>query len=303
MNRIITTVIEANRGLFSDQSVVRRVEVGFTNTVYDVDGRLIVKICTDPHNEANFLNELNFYQLNQDNPAIPKLYRASQDKHKIPYFYAIIEKVPGQSLYEVWHQLTEERREMMIEQLCLILKELHRNAGEAYDWSQKNKKEFMIAYRQVKRRGLFSASERATIESAYTKFDQYLQSNDFVMVHNDLHFDNILLCRDQLKLIDFERSMYAPRDFELGILYRMIRKPWKFASAATEKLVDKRDYARIKTYLEKYYDELLAVPCLDQRLAIYDLNYFLSQLADSSKTIELKEDVLAAANRLLLKRD
>ena len=31
-----------------------------------------------------------------------------------------------------------------------------------------------------------------------------------------------------IKIIDFERLMYALRDFELDILYRMIRKPWKF---------------------------------------------------------------------------
>ena len=41
-----------------------------------------------------------------------------------------------------------------------------------------------------------------------------------------------------IKIIDFERLMYALRDFELDILYRMIRKPWKFASEETEQFTD-----------------------------------------------------------------
>ena len=54
------------------------------------------------------------------------------------------------------------------------------------------------------------------------------------IIHNDLHFDNIFYKDGKIKIIDFERSMYAPKDFELDILYRMIRKPWKFASEETE---------------------------------------------------------------------
>lgn len=41
-----------------------------------------------------------------------------------------------------------------------------------------------------------------------------------------------------IKIIDFERLMYALRDFELDILYRMIRKLWKFASEETEQFTD-----------------------------------------------------------------
>ena len=41
-----------------------------------------------------------------------------------------------------------------------------------------------------------------------------------------------------IKIIDFERLMYALRDFELDILYRMIRKTWKFASEETEQFTD-----------------------------------------------------------------
>ena len=49
--------------------------------------------------------------------------------------------------------------------------------------------------------------------------------------------------------------MYAPKDFELDILYRMIRKPWEFASEETEQYTNSSDYTNIKLYIEKYYDD------------------------------------------------
>ena len=113
------------------------------------------------------------------------------------------------------------------------------------------------------------------LERAYSKFGEYLQSNEFVLIHNDLHFDNVFYDNGKIKLIDFERSIYAPRDFELDILYRMIRKPWKFASEENEQYTKLEDYENVMSYIEKYYPELIHIDNLYQRLAIYDMVYFL----------------------------
>lgn len=122
-----------------------------------------------------------------------------------------------------------------------------------------------------------------------------------VLIHNDLHFDNIFFNDGKIKLIDFERSMYAPRDFELDILYRMIRKPWKFASEETEQYTDLSDYSNIMSYIEKYYPELVNIPNLYKRLAIYDIVYFLKHLIQHPDIEELKNDVLFATKKVALK--
>ena len=98
-----------------------------------------------------------------------------------------------------------------------------------------------------------------------------------------------------LKVIDFERSMYATRDFELDIFYRMIRKPWKFASEETEEYTSLDQYENIMGYVKKYYPELLNVNNLKERLAIYDIVYYLAHLVRHPEIDELKEDVLNAA--------
>lgn len=128
---------------------------------------------------------------------------------------------------------------------------------------------------------------------------KYLETDEFVLVHNDLHFDNIFIYEDNIKVIDFERSMYAPKDFELNIIYKMIRKPWKFASKETENYTDSKDYANILLYIKKYYKELIDIPNFYERMAIYDIVYYLELLIEYPKISELKKDVLDAVKLIL----
>lgn len=301
MQEIINTILKHNTELFGINPKVEKINVGFTNTIYNINDSFVVKICTNNSNEREFVKEIAFYKANEENSLIPKLYYSSTDKKDIPYFYEIIEKVDGVSLYSVWHTFNEEQREEIIKQLCIAMKQVHSNTSESYDWTKKIKDEFTLLYEKAKALNIFSEEEQKLLDYAYSKFGRYLESNDFVLIHNDLHFDNIFFNDGKIKLIDFERSMYAPRDFELDILYRMIRKPWKFASEETEQYTNSSDYTNIMLYIEKYYPELVNIPNLYQRLAIYDMVYFLAQLVKHPELEELKNDVIFGAKTVALK--
>lgn len=295
MEEVINKIVEVNSTLFGTNPEIKKINVGFTNTLYSVDDRYIVKICSDINNEDDFKKEIKFYNSNRKNKLIPKLYFASTDKNDVPYLYEIMEKVDGVSLYNVWHTFSDEKREDVIRQLCEAMKEFHSNKGEAYDWAQMMKDKFSSLYEIAKKKDMISDDEVKVIDQAYSCFDKYLESSSFVLIHNDLHFDNIFINDGKIKIIDFERSMYAPADFELDILYRMIRKPWKFASEETEPYISLEQYLNIMSYIEKYYPELVHIHNLYKRLAIYDMVYFLEQYIDYPKHDELKEDVLMAA--------
>ena len=161
------------------------------------------------------------------------------------------------------------------------------------------KKEFNPLYAKAKELNIFNDEEQELLEQAYSVFDKYLESDEFVLVHNDLHFDNVFVDNGKIKIIDFERSMYAPKDFELDIFYRMFRKPWKFASEETEEYTEAHQYSNIMSYVKKYYPELVATPNLYERLGIYDIVYFLSQLVEHPELNELKDDVLLAAKIII----
>lgn len=301
MQEIINKIIRQNSSLFGSNPIIEKINVGFTNTIYKINDSFIIKICTNSDNENNFTKEIEFYKANEDNDLIPKLYYSSVDKQDIPYFYEIIEKVDGVSLYNVWHTFSEEEREDVIKQLCEAMKQMHSNASSAYDWIEDIKKQFSSLYTKANALNIFNEEEQKLLNYAFSKFEKYLESDDFVLIHNDLHFDNIFINDGKIKIIDFERSMFAPRDFELDILYRMIRKPWKFASEETEQYTDSSHYSNIMIYIEKYYPELVNVSNLYQRLAVYDIVYFLEQLVKHPELEELKNDVIFGAKIVALK--
>ena len=299
IEKIIENILEQNKELFGENTKFEKINVGFTNTIYIVNENYVVKICTNPDNEKNIEKEINFYKANVGNNLIPKLYYSNVEKDVVPYYYEIIEKLEGVSLYNVWHTLNESQREDIIKQLCDAMKQFHSNVGESYDWTKKTSELFNNLYDKAKELNLFDNEEQELIDNAYSKFDKYLETKEFVLVHNDLHFDNIFYNDGKIKLIDFERSIYAPRDFELDILYRMIRKPWKFASEETEEYIKLEDYEYIMKYIEKYYPELIHIDNLYKRLAIYDMIYYLKHYINNPHIFELKEDILSAVKIVL----
>ena len=301
MDKTIELIVKSNKSLFGTVPIIEKINVGFTNSLYRINDSYIVKVCTDEDNEEDFKKEIKFYNSNKMNTLIPKLYYYDIKKKKVPYFYEILEKVNGVSLYNVWHTYSEKQREDIIRQLCDAMKQIHNNKAKRFNWSQYMKKEFNSLYEKSKELKIFNHEEQILLEKAYNDFDKYLESDEFVLVHNDLHFDNIIVDNGKIRIIDFERSMYAPRDFELDIIYRMIRKPWKFASEETEKYTDISQYANIMSYVNKYYRELISTPNLYERLAIYDIVYYLEQLIEYPKLDELKKDILSAAMKVTSK--
>lgn len=300
MDEIINKILEHNKELFGNDPNVEKINVGFTNAIYKINNSFIVKICNDIDNEDKFKKEIDFYKANATNNLIPKLYYSNTEKLDVPYFYEILEKIEGVTLYNVWHTFSEEQREDIIRQLCDAMKQMHSNIGEKYNWIQYNKDKFKSLFEEAKNKSLLNEEEIEIINSAYSLFDKYLESYEFVLIHNDLHFDNILVNDGKIKVIDFERSMYAPKDFELHILYYMIRQPWKHANEECEKYTRVEDYKNIMGYIEKYYPEIINIPNLYKRLAIYDLIYEFSHFVKIPNHYnELKEAVISATKRII----
>ena len=301
MEKIIDLIVSNNENIFGKNPKIKKINVGFTNTIYEINDSFIVKICSNVNNEENFKKEIDFYNKNNDNTLIPKLYYSNIDKKIIPYYYEIIEKIKGVSLYNVWHKYNESEREHIIKQLCAFMKQMHSIKGNNYNWSEYFKNSFITIYDRIKELNIFNNNEESMLKEAYTNFDKYLDSSEFVLIHNDLHFDNIFVDNGTIKIIDFERSMYAPKDFELDIIYRMIRKPWKFASEENEKYTKLSDYENIISYISKYYPEIIDTPNLYKRLAIYDIVYFMRQLEEYPHLEELKLDVLKSVKLVIQK--
>lgn len=299
MNKYIKKIIEANKELFAGKNNIQKINVGFTNLLYLIDNKYIVKVCNKKDNEDNFNNEIKFYINNSKNIYIPQLYSYYISSSKDDYSYEIIEKINGKSLYSVWHTFDEEKRKDIIKEIVKLMKTFHSKKGEPYDWSNyiidKLKNDFNKCY-ELK---LFSGEEKIIAENILNTISPYLESNDFRLVHSDIHFDNILLCENgQLKIIDFETALYAPIDYELDIFMRMCNNPLKYASEEAELLVKIEDYKNIISYLKMFYPEIFRINNFDIRHLIYDLEANLRLLPKFSKDRELKEIIIGIMNKI-----
>lgn len=252
---------------------------GFTNTIYQVENYTI-RICTKKENEEKFANEIEFYQNNQ-NENIPKLIMSDKTKTVIPYYYEIIEKIEGKTLYEIWYKLKEEERKEVILKLISSIRKLHNIKVKEYDFKEyiKNKiKEYLTTCNITDE--LF--------EDLLNDCDIYFKENKFGLIHGDLHFDNIIYNKDKITLLDFEYTMPASIDYDFRILNRCKKVPWHWASTKTDMLTIENDYQNLIPIIIENYQELKEIPYLEERLLIYD-------------TIEMLKDYKNTYNEELLK--
>lgn len=260
-------IANKNLDFFKEIKSIKEINAGFNNTLFNINDKYIIKVCTNKDLESTFKVEYNFYESNKNNKFIPKLYKYDDSKKDVKYIYEIIEKLEGNTLYYFWYKMDENEREETIKKLMLIVKEFHSNKKESYDWLNKIKNDILNKINECEK--LFSKDDYNMIINSINKYDNYLIDNRFALIHNDLHFDNIIYNNGILKIIDFNDSIYAPIDFEFRQLYMCQEKPWKWANIEMDPYQKPDSYKNIWIYIKKYYKELNDIKYLEQRMIIY----------------------------------
>lgn len=261
-------IAQVNKDIFGDIESIEEINAGFNNSIFCVNNKYIIKVCGDTSKENLFDVEASFYNVNKDNENIPTLYRYDKSKNDVPYVYEVIEKVDGKSVYYYWYKMNEQEREEFVKELVVVLKRVHSKEYQAYDWSSSIKERVLSSFNQTI--DMFSEDERTIILESFEKYDEILSDNKFCLIHNDLHFDNILLDdNNNIKLIDFNDSQVAPFDFDLRLLYMSVSLPWKWANSDMDPLQKPEDYRNLFKYIKKYYPELDNVKYLEERMLVY----------------------------------
>ena len=293
MDTYLKKIIAVNDKIFKDIKNIYKINTGFTNFVYCVDDKFIIKICNNKENETNFENEIKFYKSNTGNIYIPKMYSSYITSSINDFSYEIIEKINGKTLYFVWHEFDENKRKEIIKEIVNMMKSFHSIKGESYDWALYIKEKLERNFKKCFDLKLFSQTEKDLAEQILNSIGDYLKSSDFRLVHSDIHFDNIIYCNDgQIKIIDFETLLYAPIDYELDIFLRMCNNPLKYASEEAENLIKIEDYKNIEKYFKEYYPEIYNVDNFEIRHEIYNLLANLRLLPKFPENKDLKKIVV-----------
>lgn len=281
-----TTIIEkiiSNNDILKNTSY-KKINAGFTNTIYEV-GNYIVRICTSIKNESRFKTEIDFYT-NHKSKYIPELYVGDTTKAIVPYFYEIIERIEGDTLYEVWYQISEEERLSIIKKIIEILKSIHSIPVNQTDFKSSIKETLTSLIEQ-------SNIKNDSLNKVVDLCDKYFKDTKCVLIHNDLHFDNFIYNKGELKLIDFERCMIAPIDYDFKIFNRYNKEPWKWASMKTDMLTVEDDFIHFMDYFKQAYDELGNINYLEERLNVYQLiDYLKDYKRKASEELYIKIEEL-----------
>lgn len=290
-DEIIEKIIDNNELLKGKEYEL--INSGFTNTIYRVED-YIIRICTDLKNEERFKNEIDFYNKNKDNDKVPTLYVGDITKSIVPYYYEIMEKINGQTLYEVWYKITEEERKNIVIKIIDILKSFHNLDVEPYDFNSfiKNKISTLLEECEL------------TDEDFYLLLDMcdtYFKENKFGLIHGDLHFDNFIYDGNKLSLLDFERYMVGPIDYDFKIFSRYDCEPHLWASAKTDMITVENDYQNLMNMFLENYQELNEIPYINERLECYKIIELLGNYKNT-KNEERLEEVVDRINNLKVKK-
>lgn len=298
-----TLIAKENKNVLGKLKDIYEVNSGFNNTVFSVNNKYIIKVCTNNENEKTFDKEHEFYTKNQDNKYIPKLYKYDNSKVKVPYIYEIMEKVPGKTLYYSYYKMSEKEKEETIKRIVEVVKEFHENTypqEKNPTWSEKVKTTVITNLENVKEK--FSKEEYKMIQKSLKLYDKYLSEDvQYALLHNDLHFDNILYNQGKIKIIDFNDIIIAPIDYEFRIIYQMQQEPWRWADIVMDPYQKPKDYKNIYTYVKKYYAELSNIKYLEERQIIYKILDAVKSLQKYKKKSIINKVI--NCSKLLIERD
>ncbi len=291
-------IVLSNKDIFKEVISLEEINAGFNNYIFDVNNEYVIKICALEEKENQFETEYDFYCSNKENSHIPKLYKYDKSKSVVPYVYEIIEKIKGKSLYYYWYKMNEEEREKVIFDLMKIIKSFHQKRYGSYDWANKVSEEVFVNFSKCLT--MFNEDEKRVMKESLKMYDEYLFDNRFALTHNDLHFDNILLEDNVLKLIDFNDSYIAPIDYDLRLLFMCKDVPWKWANIEMDPYQKPEYYQNIVDYILKYYDELNEIKYLKERMIIYNILEEIRNLP-KYRHESAKVDIVSKSRKLLEK--
>lgn len=303
-NKIKLIFLENN---FEKVKSIKKIKIGFTNKVYSINDKFILKIYEDVNNKNNFEREVFLYNFFKDKIPVPKiiLYDNSKDIYNKPFM--IYNKIQGENLYSIWHLLNNFERRDIIKQLCKILKVINKTSCKTFvkhfelnpsvDWHKKVYLKIRDLLKKVEDKKLVSTKIINAIKNFVTVNHSVLIEQKIALVYWDTHFDNIIMKNNKIVgILDFERTELASIDYVLNIVKRMVSYPKKYMSKKFEKYAKKKDYSNLLIWFKEFYPELFEFKDLDKRLGLYSIEHDLNTLLDYPKSVELNKIIAKELN-------
>ncbi len=270
---------------------IKKFDVGFTNDVFLINDRFVVKICRQLSHENDFKKEIFFYDIFKNKLPVPRILVQDTSKKAINRYYFIYKKIEGDNLYSKWHLLNGRQRRDIIRQICKILKIINKTyKSKKINWHAQRYKELKKLLKKVKNKHILPIDFIERIGVFIDKNHKLLYEQKPGLVYWDLHFDNILIKNAKIVgLLDFEGVEVRSIDNVLDSVRRMRDYPQIYASKESKKFIKKKDYSNLLGWFSDFYPELFNFKELNKRLDLYSIEYDLSLLLDFPHSKDLKK--------------
>ena len=276
----------------NDVDLIEKIEVGFSNDVYSVDDKYILKISKDKQYSNFIRKDINYCGLFEDKLPVPKVLYSGELDGKA---YFIYKKIKGNNLYNVWHLSDENQRKDYIKQICKILKTInaypHETMGKT--WEEFVYSEIMDRIESAEQKNLLNDNLINKIKSYLENNNHILKTEKISLIDWDLHFDNFIVSDGRIVgRLDFERVMTASLDYQMVLVKRMIRNPKKYASENAEKFVEPKDYINLMHWYAEFYPEMFDFPEIEKRLNLYSVLMCLNDIGIFGVDEKLEDEIL-----------
>jgi len=281
---------------------VKKIDIGFTNKVYSINNKFILKVCEDENNEEKFEMEVYFYNFLKNKIFVPEIKIFDKSKDIYEKYFMIYLKIEGDNLYSIWHLLNNDERRNIIKQLCSILKIINKSPYKRFtkrfkinssmNWHDKIINKIQNSLKDIEKNKLLSSEFIHVIKKFVKNNHNVLKEQKMALVYWDAHFDNILIQDTKIVgMLDFEKTEISSIDFVLDIIKRMVECPKKYMSEKSERFAKKEDYAQLLDWFCEFYPELFNFKDLDKRLDLYAIEYDLKNLIKYPNAKEIKQTI------------
>ncbi len=212
--------------------------------------------------------------------------------------WLVLVRLPGEQLGRCWPDLADEERQDAIGQLGRALQRIHAIPEPLrfrHPWVEDPGPDPMTYQPHPNRAPLLLEAARRLPDVDHglldavegflgARLDAFASDEGSeVLVHADLHFENLLWDRAGRQLtavLDFEMSRPAAADLDLNVVLRMCGDPALLVAEDYEDCVHPADFADVPGWLRGVYPELFDDPQLVPRqeayAAMYDLRALLA---------------------------
>lgn len=286
---------------------IKKITYGYTNDIYSINEKYILKICTNERNFDNFRRASKFCKKYFGRISCPKILYSNLNSDT-GSMWQIEEKVMGENLFFRWGKLDDIERAEIIYKICKELKKINtipvldvfEKNFESIDWKNKFKKDILKKITSLEEKGL-------KYDVLYNKIITYMYNNlsalnetDYRICHTDMHFDNIMIDdNNDITILDYDRLRISSLDYELSIFNIMSKTPELIANEDVKNKINKKDYMNILEKVQQNYKETSNFSQLDKRLNIYAIKHYLGLLnviKEKDKVISSLEELVTVKN-------